>query len=104
VNTKKHNKTKSRRQKKKSLLPYLIITSGLFLIVFAMVIIGRGKTTPGVGVEVTGRPNLKVDQQLIDFGDVRLGDWVEATFTLTNSGDQPLSFVQTPYIEVLDGC
>ena len=55
-------------------------------------------------IEVTGQPRLKVDREAIDFGDVRLGQTVEAAFVLTNVGDQPLQLTQAPYVEVVEGC
>jgi len=54
--------------------------------------------------EVTGAPGLIVDQQLIDFGDVPVGQTVSAEFRISNVGDKPLRFEKTPYIEVKEGC
>ena len=57
-----------------------------------------------VPVEVQGQPSLKVDNDQLDFGDVKLGQTVTAAFTLTNVGDQTLRITQEPYIQVLEGC
>lgn len=54
--------------------------------------------------EVNGAPSLKADQEWIDFGDVRAGEWVSASFMLTNVGNEPLRFSEEPYIEVRQGC
>ena len=45
-----------------------------------------------------------MDQQKIDYGDVKFG--VEKTFSIkvTNTGDGILRFKEEPYIEVLEGC
>jgi hypothetical protein len=45
-----------------------------------------------------------VDQQKIDYGDVKFG--VNKTFTIkvTNTGDGTLRFSEEPYVEVLEGC
>ena len=53
---------------------------------------------------VNGQPALKVNQEEVDLGDVKLGDYVEASFELTNTGDAPLKFSEEPYIEVVAGC
>jgi len=47
---------------------------------------------------------VAVDQQKIDYGDVKFG--VEKTFAvkITNTGDGTLRFKEQPYIEVLEGC
>ena len=51
-----------------------------------------------------GTPSIAVDQQKIDYGDVKFG--VEKTFAIkvTNTGDGTLRFKEEPYIEVLEGC
>jgi hypothetical protein len=45
-----------------------------------------------------------VDQQLIDYGDVKFN--VEKTFAIkvTNTGDGTLRFKEDPYVEVVEGC
>jgi hypothetical protein len=53
---------------------------------------------------VTGAPRLKSDRDIIEIGDVKLGQTVQAVFELTNVGDQPLRVSDDPYIEVVEGC
>ena len=66
----------------------------------------RGKLTaqPLAAIEVYGAPSMKVDRGLVDLGDVRLGQAVQVSFRLTNVGDQPLRFLEQPYIEIVEGC
>jgi cell division septal protein FtsQ len=78
--------------------------AGVVLIAFAAILLTRGPARPAAAIEVSGQPSLKVDQQSIDFGDVKLGQTVQATFELANVGDQPLRFSAAPYIEVVEGC
>jgi hypothetical protein len=52
----------------------------------------------------TGTPLLQVDRDSVDLGDVPLGEWVEVSFTLTNTGDGPVRMQRTPWFEVRDGC
>jgi len=104
----------SRREKKKygrkktgkSNLPLLIVLGGLVLIAAALFAVWKSgqPRLATVPVEVAGQPSLKVDQQEIDFGDVKVGDQVSASFTLTNVGDKTLRFTGEPYIEVREGC
>jgi len=77
---------------------------GVLLVITAFVSLLRGPGTGRAAIEVTGQPRLRVDRQLVDLGAVRLGQTVEASFTLTNVGDQPLRLTQAPYIEVVEGC
>jgi hypothetical protein len=62
------------------------------------------RSSPPANIEVIGAPSLKVDKEQVDLGDVHLGQWVSATFQLTNVGDKTLRFTRQPYIEVLEGC
>ncbi len=51
-----------------------------------------------------GGPRLAVDRNRIDLGDVKLGSTVQAAFQLTDAGDRPLSIMEKPSVEVLEGC
>jgi len=86
---------KQSRQKKS--FPWLLLAIGGILIVAAIFL----ASNQGGG---SGRPALAVDQQKIDYGDVKFG--VEKTFSIkvTNTGDGTLRFKEEPYIEVLEGC
>jgi len=53
---------------------------------------------------VQGQSSIRVDQQEINFGDVKLNVQQTFTITVTNVGDQPLRFAQAPHIEVVEGC
>jgi len=89
---------------KKSFNPLWLVLTGVGLIALALwAILGAGsrsKTT----IEVTGAPSLKVDQEVLNYGDVQLGKTVQATVRVTNVGDQTLRFTEAPYVEVLEGC
>lgn len=78
--------------------------------VVALVVVGvaafllSGASQPKVEVTVKGAPSLSVDRNQIDFGDVKLGQTVEASFVVANVGDKPLRFSEPPYIQVVEGC
>ena len=100
------NKKYSSKAKKQSMksMPLLIAAGGLLLIGLAFLAL-RGKTDAAEAqIEVTGSPSLKVDQEKIELGNVKLGQYVSASFELANTGDQPLRFLEDPYIEVAAGC
>lgn len=79
---------------------------GLLLVAAGLWLASSGKSGQGNPdlVEVQGRPAIRVDRQVIDFGEVELGDPRSFVVTVTNVGDRPLRFARTPYVEVLEGC
>jgi hypothetical protein len=90
---------KARRQKRNNLPKPLIalVISGALLIAVA-IFFALGGSDGG------GTPKLVVDQETIDYGDVKFN--VEKTFAIkvTNTGDGILRFKEKPYIQVLEGC
>lgn len=98
-------KTKLKPKKVKKSIPLWLIISGVVLVVVATVVLlsSGGKTK--AEIEVTGAPKLKVEQELYDYGDVKLGGVpIRTVVKVTNVGDKPLLFEEAPYIEVLEGC
>jgi hypothetical protein len=93
-----------RSQSRSNLLLFAAAGLGAILIVIAAASLLGRDNGERAAIEVTGQPRLKVDREAIDFGDVRLGQTVEAAFVLTNVGDQPLHLAQAPYVEVVEGC
>ncbi|MDP2965184.1 MAG: hypothetical protein Q8N39_03985 [Pelolinea sp.] len=57
-----------------------------------------------VQIQVVGSPKIWVDQESFDYGNVRLGTPIFPVIRVANIGDQPLIFIEAPYIEVLAGC
>jgi hypothetical protein len=90
---------KNRRQKQKKSFPWPFVAIGtVLLIIAAFFFANQGGGYGG------GTPSIVVDQQKIDYGDVKFN--VEKTFAIkvTNTGDGTLRFKEEPYIEVLEGC
>jgi hypothetical protein len=87
-------KIKGRRQRKG--FPWALAALGGILLVIAAFLL----TNQGDG----GTPSITVDQQLIDYGEVKFN--VEKTFSIkvTNTGDGTLRFKEEPYIEIVEGC
>jgi len=91
--------SKRKKQAKKSPLPLVaLFVGGAVLIIAALYFAFRG------GEQADGTPLLSIDQQVIDYGDVKLDTLVNFTITVTNNGDGVLRFTDDPYIEVAEGC
>lgn len=104
--SRKKNRKSTRKNTGRFNMPLLVALGGFVLVAAALFAVWKsGQPQPAtVPVEVAGQPSLKVDKEKIDFGDVKVGDQVSASFTLTNVGDKTLRFTEDPYIEVREGC
>jgi len=98
--TKLTPQTKPRR----NLLPLWLSLAGFVLLLIAVWAIARGNSQSNANIEVKGAPRLKVEQDVIDHGDVKLGNQIRDDIRITNVGDQPLRFTEAPYVEVREGC
>ena len=90
---------KHKRQKQRKSCPWpLVAIGGVLLIIAAFFLANQG------GGDGGGTPSIAVDQQKIDYGDVKFG--VNKTFAIkvTNTGEGTLRFKEEPYIEILEGC
>ncbi len=95
---------KKRKKEKRPWLPVILTLGGMLLIFGAFLYAANQSGKPKAAIEVNGSPSLRVDQEKVDLGNVKLGQTVSASFQLTNVGDQTLRFSETPYIEVVEGC
>ncbi len=93
-----------RRRRRTPVVAILAAIAGLVLLGAAIAALVAGGSSRRASIEVSGQPRLRVDKELVDLGDVRLGHTVDASFVLTNVGDSPLRFLEDPYIEVVEGC
>jgi HYDIN/CFA65/VesB-like, Ig-like domain len=98
------NKDNLRHHKKKQPWPIILLVAGGLLLIIVAVSAFNQPSQPKAAVEISGSASLKVDQEKVDLGDVKLGKTVAVTFQLTNVGDKTLKFSEAPYIEVLEGC
>ena len=89
---------KHKRQKQKQKFPWIFLALGGVFVALAVFLFARQ------GGDGRGTPSIAVDQQKIDYGDMKFG--VNKTFAIkiTNTGDGTLRFKEEPYIEVLEGC
>jgi hypothetical protein len=98
-------KKKGRSKGPGLIVPLLIVLGGFILVGLAALALG-GKESNSSRSIPAGKvgAKLQVDQEKIDFGDVKLGEWVTATFMVTNVGDMPLEFKEAPFISIVAGC
>jgi hypothetical protein len=98
-------KTRASQRKAQNSFPvWLIVAGGVILLaVAAWALLNRGGNK--TDIEVTGAPGIKVDQEVFDYGDVKLGEKpIRTVVRVTNVGDQTLRITEAPYVEVLEGC
>ena len=101
----KYTKKKTARRRRSNKTPLFLSLAGILLLAAAAMFFFRSSNRQaGFIPEVSGRPNLKVDQEVVDLGAVPLGQLVSVSFKVSNTGDKPLKFTKKPYIEVVEGC
>jgi hypothetical protein len=95
---------KQKVQIRRNLTPLWVSLAGLVLLLVAGLALRSVSSPSKPDIEVQGNPKIKVDQQTIDHGEVKLGITISDVIRVTNVGDQTLRFSEAPYIEVLEGC
>ena len=91
-------------------MPIITAVTGALVIAAALVFLavksqnGDPNEVENYVPAVAGQPSLVADREEIDFGDVKLGKTVTASFVLTNVGDETLRFTEIPYVELKEGC
>ena len=99
------NKKQTPDRKPKSLFILLLgVLGAALLMLSAFLLYPRQEVEPDYVPEVVGGPSLKVDKEQIDFGDVKINQYLTAEFELTNVGDEVLRFGNLPYVEIIEGC
>jgi len=98
--SKKFKNSKRRKQQKKSINPVVWFIGGGVLLIVAALFLAFGGNDDNDG----GTPALAVDQQTIDYGEVKLNTNLTFEIKVTNTGDGTLRFREEPYIEVREGC
>lgn len=98
-------KTRSTQKKAQNSFPIWLIVAGVALLLAVAAWVLFSRSSDPTTIEVTGAPGIKVDQEVFDYGDVKLGEKpIRTVVKVTNVGDQTLQFTEKPYVEVLEGC
>lgn len=109
-----NKRRRSRRGGTNSTMKWILagMAGAVLLIIAALTLATRQKDAPGQTTfdpnfkpEVTGAPRVKVlPQEVIDYGDVRLGTTITTTYRVRNVGDRPLIILGEPQVELVQGC
>ena len=91
-------KTKKKQKRRQQKFPWFIVAIGVVLVTAAFVFLRSGEAYSG------GTPVISVDQQNIDMGYIKLGEYRTIKIKVTNTGDGVLRFKEQPYLEVVKGC
>ena len=88
------------------------IAGAVILIIAALALVSRQDDAPGqtrfdpdFEPEVTGAPRVEVVQdEVIDYGKIKLGTTVTTEYTVRNVGDKQLVVLGEPRVELVEGC
>ena len=84
---------------------YLLGSVALVVVIIVVLIIRNGISAQNsTSPQVVGAPRLVVDQDTIDHGNLNLGSTVTTVFHIRNVGDQPLTILNVPKVQVVMGC
>ena len=100
----RYSKSKPKPRPRHSLAPLWLALGGLVLVLFAGWALLNGSAQPKADIDVKGAARLKVEKDIVDHGDLKLGTPIKDDIRVTNVGDQPLRFFAAPYVEVKEGC
>jgi hypothetical protein len=108
---KKRHRSKKRSQ---NTMTWIVagVAGGVVLILAALALVSRQNDSsgeksfdPSFKPEVTGAPAVDVlPQDVIDYGNVKLGTTINTVFKVRNIGDQQLVVLGEPQVEVVQGC
>lgn len=93
----------TRRKKRLAGAPILLALGGVLMVGLALLVLSGSAPRRAV-IEKTGGASLRVDQEIVDLGEMQFNQPARVSFELTNVGDATLRFTQPPYIEVVEGC
>ncbi len=85
-------------------LAILILSLGAVVLAAGVLLLTTMGGSAGIGGGVATSPQIAMDQTEIDFGRVPVNQRVQADFTITNTGGQPLRIVGQPQVDVVKGC
>lgn len=105
---KKDEKRTIPASKNGSWLWFGLITIGAILFtVVGFTLVRNGRTATGAEAPTAtqgGTPRVAVDTAEIDYGEVKMNTPIQAVFNVSNTGDAPLTILERPQVELLEGC
>lgn len=108
----KQSRRKKRGANNKTMWMGAGVAGAVVVIIAALALLSRqdkssGQKTfdPNFEPEVSGAPRVEVlPQDVIDYGDVKLGSTINTVFNVRNVGDEPLVVLGEPQVELVEGC
>lgn len=84
--------------------PWLAAGGALLLIVAGLLAWTSSRQGSPAPAEAVGVPKLAVDRTEVDEGYRKFDTQVRTTFRLSNVGDQPLTILGQPQVQLVEGC
>jgi len=92
-------KIKKKQKHQQKQFPWVIAVVAVALVASAVFFTSK----PGTDYS-GGTAAITIDQQNIDMGYIKLGEYRTIKIKVTNTGDGILRFKEAPYLEVVEGC
>jgi hypothetical protein len=91
---------KKRLQQRRKHFPWVQAIVAVVLILGTVLTLANRTNTTITG----GTPAISVDQEKVDMGYIKLGNYRTINIKVTNTGDGVLRFTEDPYLQVVEGC
>jgi hypothetical protein len=99
----RHQQThKTERARPRWIVPTVIVGAVVILGAFLLWLFNNQQQPNTVSSD--GTPRVQVDQTALDYGDVHFDTPVESVFQVSNVGDQTLTIIEEPQVELVEGC
>ena len=90
--------------RRKRVVALAIAAAGLLLVGLAALLVTRRGSPAGYSAEFSGGPRLELEQDVYDYGYVKLDTVITTDVKISNVGDEPLQIAEVPVVEVREGC
>lgn len=80
----------------------LVVLGALVLSIVFFALRGGNAENPAAGAQ--DGPSVAVDQEVFDYGDVKVNTPIETIFRVRNAGSETLKIAGNPEVELVEGC
>ncbi len=85
-------------------LPWLLGGGAILIGIVVLVALASRPAQQDFSPSINGAPAVVVERDLVDHGIMKFNSPATSVFTIRNVGDQPLTILGEPRVELVEGC